>query len=293
MNRTLQAAYLPCNVSAKAAVIGLSRRQVRRASKATMFAALEQQNEFMESVAKSGARFKLSWERIEFDETKQKLQVRSHQDLLACQQTASWSVMVCCHEFGWIGDDGGVNILDVLRLNKILVGSCTSGCIWDALTGGAEITEAKRWIDEIRSRSDDTFLVWEPDAASPNLKLCPFQVDELRRSDKEFDRKTLFDTLVCGLHQSNHIVQVVCSSSSSMAFIRGLHSLALLTGEGNYFMRLVLVVVQVLRRCLSVSRCPPGSLILNTYARCSRKCFSFSILVCIYQFPFFYLIHRP
>ena len=80
---------------------------------------------------------------------------------------------MCCHEFGYIGHHDSVNILDVLRLNKIPVGSANFGCIWDALVGGREIQETKRSIDLIRSRSEDTFLVYEPDAASPNLKLGP------------------------------------------------------------------------------------------------------------------------
>ena len=77
----LQAAYLPSTVSAKAAATGLSRKQVRRASKATMWASLQQQNEFLQKVAESDAKIKVCWERIEFDETKQRLQVRSHKEL--------------------------------------------------------------------------------------------------------------------------------------------------------------------------------------------------------------------
>jgi len=153
-----------------------------------MWASLQQQNEFLEKVVLSGARFKLSWERIEFDETRQKLQVAGHKDLLKCQQTSSWSVCVVCHEFGFIGDDDSVNILDVLRLNEILVGSVSAGCIWDALTGGREIQETRRFIDVIRSLSEDTFLVYEPDAASPNLKLGPHQLHERRMSREEYNR---------------------------------------------------------------------------------------------------------
>ena len=268
LERTLQAAYLPSTVSAVAGQTGLSRPQVRRAAKAAMWASLQQQHEFLENVVASGARFKICWESIEFDETRQRLQVAAHKDLLKCQQTSAWNVCVCCHEFGYIGHDDSVNILDVLRLNKILVGSANSGCIWDALVGGREIQETKRLIDVIRSRSEDTFLVYEPDAASPNLKLGPHQLNELRTSSQAYDRQTLFDMLVCGLHQANHIIQMIFSSSSSLALIRGLHSLALLVGTGNYFMRMVFVIVQVLRGCLVVSHEPPGIVLFCNVCVC-------------------------
>ena len=70
LGQILQASYLPSTVSAVAGQTGLSRRQVRRAAKAAMWASLQQQNEFLEKVVLSGARFKLSWERIEIDETR-------------------------------------------------------------------------------------------------------------------------------------------------------------------------------------------------------------------------------
>ena len=113
-------------------------------------------------------------------------------------------------------------------------------------------------MNAIHSRADDTILIWEPDAASPNLKLCPHQIDVLRRSSEECDQRMLFDMLVCGLHQANHIIQLIFASSSSMSLIRGLHSLALLVATGNYFMRLVFVIVVVVRKCLVVSREPPA-----------------------------------
>ena len=62
---TLQAAYLPCTVSTKAAITGQSRRAVCRCSKAVIFAAWKQQDSFLKELAGQG-QFRLSWERLEF-----------------------------------------------------------------------------------------------------------------------------------------------------------------------------------------------------------------------------------
>ena len=107
--------------------------------------------------------------------------------------------------------------------------------------------------------------MWEPDSNNPNLRLGPYQIEELRHSPEEYDRRTLFDMLVCGLHQANHIIQLICATSSSLSLVRGLHSLALLVSTGNYFMRLVFCIVQVVRRWLVIARLPPGNSI------CFRK----------------------
>ena len=204
--------------------------------------------------------FRLAWERIEFDETKQRLQVKSHRHLFACQQVSSWSVFVCCHEFGWIAGDGPdeqVHVLDLLRLNSILVGSCSSVAIWDVLEG-RELMEVRRALDAIREKADNYFVEWEPDAASPNLRLGFDFMEVLRTSASQAARLTLFSLLPCGLHQLSHVVQAVCASRASLTLIRGLYSCALLLDAGTYFMIMVCIHTQITRRLVVVVHEPPG-----------------------------------
>ena len=214
----------------------------------------------MKELAAQG-RFLLSWERIEFDETKQRLVIPAHRYLTSAQQESSWSVMVTVHELGWITMDGVVHTMNLLRLNKILIGSCNASAIWDGLTQGDDFVVARRCLQQIRDHSDDAFVIWEPDAASPNLKVAPHQLAEFRQSAVEGDRKVLFDMLPCGLHQGNHIVQQVCSPDIILLLIRGLHSLCLLLLSGNYFMRMIFVIPQVLRRSLVIKHSPPGAVV--------------------------------
>ena len=208
-------------------------------------------------------RFLLSWERLEFDETKQRLLIKAHPHLLPQQQVSSWSVMVMVHEIGWVSMDGVVHTMRLLRLNKVLIGSCNASCIWNGLMDGSDFVHARRSLQQIRDRSDDSFLIWEPDAASPNLKCAPHQVAELRQSSVQGDRKCLFDLLPCGLHQVSHVVQQVCAADLILSLIRGLHALCLLLVQGNYFMRMVFVIPQVLRRSLQIKHSPPSALVVS------------------------------
>ena len=208
-------------------------------------------------------RFLLSWERLEFDETKQRLLIKAHPHLLPQQQVSSWSVMVMVHEIGWVSMDGVVHTMRLLRLNKVLIGSCNASCIWNGLMDGSDFVHARRSLQQIRDRSDDSFLIWEPDAASPNLKCAPHQVAELRQSSVQGDRKCLFDLLPCGLHQVSHVVQQVCAPDLILSLIRGLHALCLLLVQGNYFMRMVFVIPQVVRRSLQIKHSPPGALVVS------------------------------
>ena len=135
LDSTLQAAYLPGSVSSKAAITGKFHAHVRSCSKAVMFCAWNKQDSFLKELAGQG-KVRLSWERLEFDETRHMLTVPSHKDLHRSQQRFAWSVMVVCHEAGWITPDGVTHTLDLLRLNKCLVGSCNAGCVWNALSEG-------------------------------------------------------------------------------------------------------------------------------------------------------------
>ena len=258
LDMTLQAAYLPCTVSTKAAITGQSRRAVCRCSKAVMFAAWKQQDAFLKELA-GQRKFWLSWERLEFDETKHMLTVPSHKDLERSQQRSAWSVMVVCHEVGWITPDGVTHTLDLLRLNKMLVGTTNAGCVWSALTEGKEFEFARNYLKAIRNNSDNSFVIWEPDAASGILKLRPHQVVQYRRSPLVGDQRTLFHMLPSSLHQGNHVVQLVCAFH--LELIRGLHSLSLLLSQGNYFMRLVFVVAQLIRQSLIILHKPAGAVI--------------------------------
>ena len=261
----LQAAYLPGTVSTKAAMTSFSRKFTRNCSKACMWAALRQQEAFLDSVVRSPEKIRIAWERVEFDETKQRLQVRSHADLLACQQVSSWSVMVVCHEVGFIcgdGPDEKVHIVDLLRLNKIIVGSCCSGALWDALEG-REFQRTRQALDAIRDKAENYFIVWEPDSASPNLKLGPHVLELLRTSSSRSARRTLFSMLPCGLHQISHVIQAICAPLASLSFIRGLYATALLLGSGNFFMRMIFCLIQWIRGRLVVVHEPLGS--CNTY----------------------------
>ena len=47
------------------------------------------------------------------------------------------------------------------------------------------------------------------------------------------------------------------AGDEAQRFVRGLHSLCLLIRDGNYFMRMVLCVVQLLRSDLVIIRGPP------------------------------------
>ena len=153
INRVLQAAYLPGSVTKQAAATRLSRKQCRRSSKAVMHIQLKQQDDLLRRILDENPIILCSWERLEFDETKQRLALAAHPHLLQCQQVSSWSVQVAVHELGWVAPDAVVHVVNIVRLNKILVGAVTAGTVWSALMDGDEFDNTRGMLREFRDRS--------------------------------------------------------------------------------------------------------------------------------------------
>ena len=102
LNRILQAAYLPGSVTKQAAATRLSRKQCRRSSKAVMHIQWKQQDDFLRRILDENFPCLCSWERLELDETKQRLALAAHPYQLQCPGF----IMVCagCGARARLGD---------------------------------------------------------------------------------------------------------------------------------------------------------------------------------------------
>ena len=58
------------------------------------------------------------------------------------------------HELGWVTPDAVVHVVNIVRLNKILVGAVTAGTVWSALMDGDEFDNIRGMLREFRDRSE-------------------------------------------------------------------------------------------------------------------------------------------
>ena len=136
---------------------------------------------------------------MEFDETKQILAMPTH-TLIDKKVTSAWSVMAVLFTISFFcGGTGNDRYLPLILPPVVLVGSCTTSAVWDALWGQPHLQQILEYIQAAREKAAFRFSARETDADVKCLKVCSHEKHE------SLKKGVMSAHLVCGLHQNNMV----------------------------------------------------------------------------------------
>ena len=171
----------------------------------------------------------------------------------------------------WIGwwlagvADGGryeQHYVEVILPPVLLLGSHTSGCLAEGLTGMPWHKEIEACLEVSRQLARVSLSVRECDAAGTNLKYTTFEQAKLSSTIP----RSLHVTVTCAIHGVQAIVKKVRDAQAdAFAKPRSLYGdvmrsyavLSALCRQGNYYLRAVLAIDEVLERMLRITHSPP------------------------------------
>ena len=156
-----------------------------------------------------GPHFDLWYERLEFDETKQKVSVEFDSVLDNQQKRCYWSALVAIPVVGWTVTtpdmERQVFEFPVVSVPAICAGSVNAEYIWDALFEQPLLAPTFAVIARLRRLARRVILVRETDAASPGHRCIASELRILQQQKLP----CLHILSHCFLHQNNLVVREV------------------------------------------------------------------------------------
>ena len=216
-----------------------SRNEVRASQASAALAYMLEQEATLDAIlaAAQVSRPDLFWTKAKWDETLQTFCLDLHEDLQRNQCRRKWPTMRCRMWVGWTRDSKRERIELVLP-PVVLIGRCTAGCIYDALCCTRWARRIFDWVGQMRNLSKRCLDLRECDGAGNNMKFLAFELSRLPRS-------VLHSTMTCEMHGVQHTVERIVESHDGI--YKAASAIAGLLGTGNFFIRLVQAVRQVLR----------------------------------------------
>lgn len=232
----------------------VSRTEVRRCVQAAAMVWLRSQEEVLSHAEAmiGNQSLDLFYDKVKWDETQQAIVLDLHlgEALGMVKAKGAWSIMAQRRELGWKLADGTSYVLRLALMPAILVGKITADCFFDALHAQPFSKRLEEFIALARRRSRLALVVREGDADARNVRLTTWE-----RSRLASDR-CLYSFFPCVLHQNNILIGGTCAAAGRH-IVDGMHAFGKLVRTGNFWVRFVLSVSELVRRDLRVIHSPP------------------------------------
>jgi hypothetical protein len=240
------------SVSALAKEMHKTRLQIREGVQSVALAWIKLQEQSLEDVlvATHGQQVELFFEKIKWDETKQTVTMAFPDSLTRDASRASWNVMVQRRTLGWKIAGQNVTKFQIVVPPVILVGTINADTFYDSLFNQRFSRFLQRFIGIMQRRASLSLSVREGDDDAKNGRLMSWE------ASAHSAQGYLHSFCPCNLHQNNMLVASTCQIIGR-SLIDGMYAYSKLVRTGNFWIRTVLSVEQLITKELAIVFAPP------------------------------------